>query len=319
MTKRFLAIIAITAIAGPAIWGELAVGSIRNPAALESPQATQTQPANKQQKKPSLISRIKSSLARFRPVAKKNAYLNQDSLADRRTIDEVFDEDMSDRLQARYNENVAPLERNALNPYRRASFWETERYEQSRKDLAQWTLKEIGKDQLKDFERRARRNSNAFNAVASVAASDLKVEAGKKEEPQSAMTEEERIARAHHMDAPAQEEEPSIPTRLKAKLNVIKARGQLTFSNPVVTTMVEGGAGSGENLAVEMNREFHSLEMRSKVRYGVDESVINFVVNKKITEEVSVDLDSHRWTGSKRGASGEKKRETAKVVYSISF
>ena len=317
MTKRFLAIIAISALAGPALWGDLAVGSVRQPAAVQSPVSVE-QPA-KEQKKPSFVSRIKSSLARFRPVKKKNAYLNQDSLADRRTIDEVFDEDMSERLEGRYKDTVAPLERTALNPYRRASFWETERYEQSRKDLAQWTLKEVGKAQLKEFERRARRNSGAFDAVASVAASDLKADANKKEDNGRALTEEERIARAHHMDEPAQEEEPSVPTRLKAKLNVIKARGQLTFSNPVVTTMVEGGAGSGENLAVEMNRNFHSLEMNSKVRYGLDESVINFVVNKKITEEVSVDLDSHRWTGSKRGASGEKKRETAKVVYSVSF
>lgn len=319
MTKKILAIIAVTAVAGPSLWGNLAVGSIRVPASLESPQAEQAQATAKEQKKPSLVSRLKSTFARFRPVAKTNPHLNQDSLADRRTIDEVFDEEMSDRLQARYDENVAPLERNALNPYRRASFWEMERYEQSRKDLAQWTLKEVGKDQLKDFERRARRNSGTFDAVASVAASDLKKDEGKKKEDNRYLTEEERIARAHQMGVPAKEEEPAVPTRLKAKLNVIKARGQLTFSNPVVTTMVEGGAGSGENLAVEMNRDFRSLEMNSKVRYGVDESVINFVVNKKITEEVSVDLNSQRWTGSKRGASGEKKRETAKVVYSISF
>jgi hypothetical protein len=319
MTKKFLAIIAVTAIAAPVLRGNLAAGSVRVPASLESPQAISA-PA-KEQKKPSLVSRIKASFARFRPVAKDNAYLNQDSLADRRTIDEVFDEDMSERLEQRYRENVAPFEREALNPYRRASWWEMERYEQSRKDLAQWTLKEVGKDQLKDFERRARRNSGAFDAVASVAASDLKAENGKKSKPSSdeRLSEEQRIARAHQMDAPAAEEEPSIPTRLRAKLNVIKARGQLTFSNPVVTTMVEGGAGSGDNLAVEMNREFHALEMNSKVRYGVDESVVNFVVNKKITEEVSVDLNSHRWTGSKRSGAGEKKRDTAKVVYSISF
>jgi hypothetical protein len=315
MTKKLLAIIAVFTLAGPALWGDLAVGSVRQPASQGMPSARESQPA---QKKPSLASRIKSGLARFRPVRKKDAYLNQESLADLRTIDEVFDEDMSERLEQRYKENVAPLERDAMSPYRRASFWETERYEQSRKDLANWALKEVGKDQLKDFERRARHNSGALNAVASVAASDLKVEAGKKEND-SALTQEQRIARAHRMDAPSTEEEPPVPTRLKAKLNVIKARGQLTFSNPVVTTMVEGGAGSGENLAVEMNRDFRSLEMNSKVRYGVDESVINFVVNKKITEEVSVDLDSYRWTGSKRSAWGEKKRETAKVVYSVSF
>lgn len=315
MTKKFLAVIVVSALAAPAIWGDLAVGSVRAPTSLESP-APQ---APAKAKKPSIISRLKSSLARFRPVEKENAYLNQDSLADRRTIDEVFDEDMSDRLHDEYNKNVAPLEHNALNPYRRASFWETERYEQSRKDLAQWTLKEVGKDQLKDLERRARRNSGAFDAVASVAASDLKADTSTKQENTQGLTEEQRIARAHHMDAPVAEEEPSIPTRLRAKLNVIKARGQLTFSNPVATTMVEGGAGSGENLAVEVNREFHSLEMNSKVRYGVDESVINFVVNKKITDEVSVDLNSRRWTGSKRGGAGEKKSEAARVVYSISF
>lgn len=316
MTKKFLAIIAVAAIAAPFLKGSQAVGSIRMPTSLESPQAA----PRKDQKKPSLVSRIKSSLARFRPVAQKDAYLNQDSLADRRTIDEVFDDGMSERLEARYKEAVAPLERDAVNPYRRASFWEMERYEQSRKDLAQWTLKEVGKDQLKDFERRARRNSGAFDAVASVTSTDLKADENKKQKSRSAgLTEEQRIARAHQMDAPVKEEEPSTPTGLRAKLNVIKARGQLTFSNPVVTTMVEGGAGSGENLAVEMNRDFHALEMNSKVRYGVDESVVNFVVNKKLTEEVSVDLNSQRWTGSKRGSAGEKKRDTAKVVYSISF
>src|SRR5690606_20145872 len=89
------------------------------------------------------------------------------------------------------------------------------------------------------------------------------------------LTEEERIARAHRLERSGveEEEEEVIPTRLKAKLNLLKTQGQLTFTNPVVTTSVEAKAGSGDNLSVELNRGFSELEMHSRVRYAVDQSL----------------------------------------------
>ncbi len=304
--------------------GQTAVGSISQPPALEKPAVTPVavKPAKPSPSTPGLLAKLSNRWARFRPVAKKEdpRWENIDQvMATNKTLNQkIFDEDMSARMRERYYGTVSPIEKEVLNPYRRSNTWERQRYEESRKELASWTLKEVGRAQLKDFVQRRKKDSAALGVVAATTGMQ---DDPKDSKAEARLTEEERIARAHRADFSSltKEEEEVIPTRLRAKLNVLKTQGQLTFSNPIVTTSVEARAGSGENLAVELNREFKKLEMKSKVRYGVDESLLVLNVNKKITEQVSLDLNSERWGGSKRSNLGEKSRDTAKVTYSVSF
>lgn len=328
-TKAITAVL-ITTLVAPAIFGgNPAVGSVSPPStkALERPEAPakalfkapSVKHIEKKSEKKSLLRKFREKWARFRPVNKKRSEDREWAQADRilhskTTIEEIFDKDMSRRLHERYEGSVRPFEQEALSPYHRASNWKMQRYEESRKALAEWTMKEVGRDQLKDFVRRRRDHSEVLSTVATGAGNPA-------EEESRQITEEERIARAHRIDRPvlANEEEEVIPTKLRARLNLLKAQGQFTFVNPVVTTSVEAKAGAGENLAVVLNRDFKELEMNSRLRYGVDQSLVVLNVNKRITNEVSVDLLSERWTGSQRGSVGEKSKDTAKVLYSVSF
>jgi hypothetical protein len=316
MRNKVMAAIVVTGIAAHAIFGGLpAVGSIRQPSSVSAepfgPVAPAAPSAESPEKRASVIQKLRQRWAKFRPV-NRGDQAGWDRagavLSSKSTIDKIFDKEMSLKLQSRYQGAVLPFEREVTNPVRWASPWENRRYEQSRKDLAEWTVKEVGKHQLKDFIRRQKSESGALSVAAS--ASGVQDDEKKASPRASAFAADGTLI---------PQEEEIIPTRLRAKLNLLKTRGQLTFSNPVVTTSVEAKAGSGENLAVELNRDFRQLEMISKVRYGVDESLLILNVNKRITDEVSVDLNSERWTGSKRGSVGEKSKDTAKVLYSVSF
>jgi hypothetical protein len=324
MKQRALAAVLIVTITGSAVLsGERAVGSVSQPvvAAPQAPAAPRelvaTKIANAKQKVKKSMAAVTSRFANLRPQPRKSQWDQaEEFLSQKTTNEEIFDEEMSNRMRAQYQGAVLPFENAVNNPTRRASSWEIQRYEQSRKDLANWTMKEVGRAQLKEFIQRSRKNSAAISAVAATATGTT-FESG----APSNLTAEEKIARAHRIDQVqmVEQEEEVIPTRLRAKLNLLKAQGNFTFTNPIVTTSIEARAGSGEKLAVELNRDFRSIEMNSKVRYAVDQSHVRFNVNKKITKEVSVDLNSERWTGSKRGASGEKSNGSAKVLYSVSF
>ena len=138
---------------------------------------------------------------------------------------------------------------------------------------------------------------------------------GDKDEP--SMTAKEKAARAHRRDLPPlAAEEERVPTRLKTKINVVKQQGALVFQNPIAIATVNG---SKDDVTANINREFRKLTLKSAVNYGMKDSVLNFNVSKKITEQVSLDLDHYSYTGGKKGTSGEKTKEQAKVNYNLSF
>lgn len=323
-------IITVATIAGYAAYSfapeQSAVGSVRAPAAyLESPfsdRLVEARPSNGAQKKKTLLSKIKDRWSKLRPVAKTNNMEFSPVYSSKSTIEELFDEEFTAKMKGAHAAMVVPVEKEALNPYRRSSHWEMQRYEDSRKALAEWTMKELGRDQLKEFIRMRKKDSAALGVVAATTGVEEVGQTQASNDIESlpaGLTEQERLARAHAYTPASEREEEIIPTRLRARLNVLKTQGQVTFVNPVVTTSVEARAGAGENLSVEMKRNFKKLELNSHLRYAVDQSHLVLNVNKKITDEVSLDLNSERWTGSKRGDSGEKSKGTARVTYSISF
>ncbi|MCO5143675.1 MAG: hypothetical protein M9962_11350 [Oligoflexia bacterium] len=272
--------------------------------------------------KPTWIGRI---FAKLRP--KKNQ-LNIDfneaerMLSEPSWVEEVYaNNDFESRMRGRYAGTVGSMESIVHNPLRRASKEEILRYDENRRDMANWTYKEVLNDQVKLFFKRGDSTSGAMQvltAVKSVTSSEKEEDANSNEK----LTEEERIARAHRADLVAHsqdEEEPVVPTRIRAKMNLIKKKGQLVFSNPLATTSVNVQAGSGENLIVEMQRDFRKLSMNSKLKYAVDESLIDFELKKKITDEISLNLNSLRYTDNKKLPHGKKSSETAGLLYSVSF
>jgi hypothetical protein len=315
--KTIITLIAVTGFAAHSFAPEQnAIGSIRGPA------SELANPSKEKISKPkALLAKLKDKWSRFKPTAKNSNLELAPVYSSKTTIEELFNPEFTERLKSEHAATVVPYEKEALNPFRRSSHWEMQRYEESRKALAQWTMKELGRDQLKEFIRSRKRNSEALSIIAGTTGVEIEEEKSANINPKYMdpnLTEKERIAMAHAY-TPASEVEEIIPTRLRAKLNILKTQGQLTFMNPIVITSLQAKAGSGENISVEMKRDFKKLELNSHLRYAVDQSHIVFNVNKKITDEVSLDLNSERWTGSKRGDAGEKSKGTAKVVYSLSF
>lgn len=327
MRKVCLTLVACTLVI-PLLAGESAIGSARVPsAALAGPSDPTVIPRNAAEAlkpKATFFSQVKARFSRFRPAWKQNAIPldgTEDVLRDKSLLDKIYTQDMNRRMRDKYREVVEPYEDMIESPTRPARHADMARYYDGQRDMVRWAMKEIGQGQLKDFLRRADKGSGAMQVITTVremnGSTDKEREEERKREDKK-LTEAERIARAHRRDYnPKPEEE--IPTRLRTRLNVLKGKGALTLQNPIVTAMVEGGAGGGDNLSVELNREFKKLELYSKARYVVDNSVVTFNVQKKITPEISVDLYSERWTGEKRGDSGEKAKDQAKVTYSLAF
>lgn len=262
------------------------------------------------------------SFRKFRPVEKREEVDFDEAervLSHKSFIENVYDKEMSRRFHDQYRSEVLPFEQKATNPYRRARSWEMEAYDQKREELAKWGAREVMNDQLKEFLRGGDKNSAPMQVINTM----KEVSGGGPEDPaEKKLTPEERAVRAHRMDLPilTTADEEKIPTKLKTKLNLLRGRGQLAFYNPIVTTTLNLKAGRGDdNFVVEMNRDFRKITLNSSLRYEVDRSLMNFNLNKKITDRISLDMAHRQYTGSKRGERGEKSAETAKLMYSVGF
>lgn len=329
MRHAMLNSLVITAILAGIVPGHGALGSVQSPSSLQAPAPAAVKPgekvkadaaenARRRRAPSSFFSQIKQEiLAKFRPVDRGHNinFTEAESLLmqSKTTQEKVFNEDFEAKMRQKYLEQVKPFEAAALNPIWRPRYWEVQRYEDSRKGLARWTAREILDDQLHDFIK----GGDSSSAPIRVLETARELSGGGRDESEPKLTEEQKIARAHRLDLPAAKEEArSEPVRLKTKINVLKQQGSIVFQNPVATTSVNG---STDEINVNMNKSFPKLTLNSQANYVVKGQMLNVSLNKKITDKVSLALDHYSWTGSKRGASGEKSMERARVSYSVSF
>ncbi len=331
MTRAKLAILSILAVFTGFLPGDRALGGV--PASIsDTPLQPPVQPKKLSPARPlktqritrrisSYESRIRQEvLAKLRPVEQHDGGIDFDSaqktLTSTKTIQEkIFGSDFEKKMRTQYSAKVTPFEQTANDPVWRARSWEVARYEDGRKDLAKWTTREVIDDQLKEFFN----GGDSSSAPMQVLAAARTLSGGDDSAPAAGpvLTPEQKIARAHRTDLPpVKQEEEQIPLKLRTKINVIKAQGSIVFSNPVATTSVNGDR---DDVSIGMNREFRKLALRSNLSYAVVQECLNLNVNKKITERVSLDLDHATYTGDKRGSTGEKNREQARVNYSLSF
>lgn len=262
--------------------------------------------------------KTKRVFSALRPVERKDE-LPQDpgavALLSRRTIDDIYTEEMKRSVESQYKGMVAQDEAIASSPYRRARTWELEAYDNKREKMAQWTAKEVLSERIKNLFRGADKDSSAMKVIRTAQT----LTGGEEEPVHQKMSEKEKLARAHRKDlSDADQAEEEIPTRLKTRMNLIKANGQINFSNPVVMMSANVDAKAKDKVSVNLDKDFKKLAMKSNLNYGVNQKVLSFNVNKKITDQISLDMNSQRYT---QGAAenGEKSVESARVTYSLSF
>ncbi|MGZ3694917.1 MAG: hypothetical protein ACXWQO_12120 [Bdellovibrionota bacterium] len=318
-SRPILALLALS-VSGGLLYGWNACGQVEAPF-FRVPAATETPQVKKKKAKPS-AALAGSNTFNFRPVDRAEG-LNFDEaervLSRKSFLEEVYDKDMEQNFRDHYRNEVEPYEKTANNPLRRARSWEMKDYDDKRSDMAKWASREIINDQIKEFFRHGDKNAAPMQVMGTL--KDLSNGGAEKAEDKP-LTPEEKLARAHRQDLPqvTKVEEEKIPTKLKTKLNIMRRTGTLLFTNPIVTTTVNVKSGNrDDNVVVEMNREFHQLTLNSRLRYEVDRSIMNFNLNKKITDRISLDMEHMQWTGSQRSDTGEKKNETAKLLYSVGF
>jgi hypothetical protein len=262
-----------------------------------------------------------TSLQRLRPV-QKNEPVNFDDaerfLSDKTALEKIYDKDMEQRFRNEYRDRVLPNEKLVTNPYRRARSWEMAAYDQKRNEMARWAAKEVVNDQVKEYFSHSDKNAAPLKIMHTM--KELSGEGDDKAEEK--LTPAEKAARAHRRDLPVKTvaEEQDTPTKLKTKLNVINRRGQLLFTNPIATTSLNVKAGRGDdNFVLEMAKEFRKLDLASHFKYAIDQQLMTLNLRQRITNEVSLNVDSEHHTGQKRGDQGEKSRETAQLLYNVSF
>jgi hypothetical protein len=293
--------------------GQVAPPFMRIPAAVEKPIIV-AMPKKKQ-------AVLAESTFNLRPVERSEAVDFDEAqrvLSRKSFLEEVYNKDMEQNFRDHYRNEVEPYEKTANNPYRRARSWEMKSYDDKRSDMAKWASREIINDQVKDLFRHGDKNAAPMQVMGAL--KDLSNGGSSDEEKK--LTPEEAAARAHRQDLPkvTKAEEDTIPTKLKTKLNILRRSGTLLFTNPIMTTTVNLKATNGDDkVVVEMNRAFHQITLNSSLRYQVDRSLMNFNLNKRITDRISLDMEHMQFTGAKRGDSGEKASETAKLLYSVGF
>lgn len=327
MQRAMLAALLIVALGIGMLPGSGALGSVERPSYLQAaspearPAAAPAVPAGEvsaQRRKPSsFYARVQREiLAKLRPVDKGHNINFSEAealLHSKTTIEKVFNENFEQKLRNQYLGHVAPHEAIALNPIWRARHWEMQRYDASREAVAKWAAREVLDDQLHEFIKNSDRSSAPIQVLET--AQELSGN-GRDKGAEPKLTKEEKLARAHRRDLPQEQKEERVPTKLKAKINVIKQHGSLVLQNPVAETTV---SGSSDEINVNMNKQFPKITLSSAANYVVKGQMFNLNLTKKITDQVSLALDHYSWSGSKRGSSGEKSKEQARVNYSVSF
>jgi hypothetical protein len=251
----------------------------------------------------------------FRPIARADL-LESSVQQSKTTVEQIFNREFTKRMLSHYQSSVQPHEKRAMDPYRRASKHEMQQYFDSRRGMARWTAKEALNTQLKEFFRKSNRDSAPMQVLS------VFKDIGQHDQQEAQkLSPEQKIARAHRLDLPKQEEEDVIPTRLRTKLNLIYGRGQLNFQNPIVQTAVNVDvSGPNESLTLDMNKDFKKLTLRTRASYGVEKKLLTFNLNKKITDKIYLDLDSARRTGGGNSSESTARRnESARLTYSVSF
>ncbi|MGE3260505.1 MAG: hypothetical protein AB7K68_01890 [Bacteriovoracia bacterium] len=317
MSRPIIALVSLS-VAGGLLYGWNASGQVpepffRVPASPAKVVSTNTASTREQSLK---------SFQSLRPVDRSNEVDFDEAervLSRKSFLEEVYDKDMEQNFRDHYRSEVEPFEKTANNPYRRARSWEMKDYDSKRAEMAKWASREVLNDQIKDFFRKGDKNAAPMQVMGTL--KDLS-NGGAEDADERKLTPEEKIARAHRKDLPqiTRAEEEKIPTKFKTKLNILRRSGTLLFTNPLVNTAINLKAGNrDDNMVVEMNRDFHQLTLSSRLKYEVDRSLMNFNLNKRITDRISLNMEHMQFTGAKRGDSGEKASETAKLLYSVGF
>ncbi len=268
--------------------------------------------------------------AKFRPDNHLKNYSAEEAALKKTFFSDLFNKDLSRDMRGRYQEVVAPYEAKINSPYRQAQVWERAKDNENRHNMASWTAKEVLDRKLKDLFRNADHSSSAMQVISAVrtvtggnpddfnqqplGSSGSSGAPAKRGKP---LTQEQKIALAHQLPPPPPEEK--IPTKLKTRINVIQKKGSLYFTNPIVITEMNLDMTDTDKLTFKLAKDFRALKMRSNAEYGIRRKILKFNLNKTITDRISLDLDTHRYTGSEKSPSGKNSQESARLNYSVSF
>ncbi len=235
------------------------------------------------------------------------------------TLDDLYTKDVTNNLRSKYQAEVVPVEKSVESPYRRARTWEVDRYNQNREELAKYTAKEVLSQRLKTIFNGADKSSGAMKvaqSVKNVMAADM---SAKEEEPvRPKSVQSSSIAPAA---SAAPQEEPAIPTRVKTKFNLVHGRGQVRFTNPIVTTSVnlDVSKKASNKVVVNLDKKIKPLDLESNVNYAAGQKVVAVNLKKAITSEISADVQSAHHTGDGQFVNGAKSQESVRMTYSVSF
>ncbi|NUM87622.1 MAG: hypothetical protein HUU37_00320 [Bdellovibrionales bacterium] len=232
------------------------------------------------------------------------------------SLDDLYTKDVTNNIRSKYQAEVAPAERSVESPYRRARPWEVDRYNQNREELAKFTTKEVLSQRLKTIFNGADKTSGAMKvaqSVKNVMAADMKEE----EQPPKAPKKAPMVSSS----ASARAEEAPIPTRLKTKFNFVHGRGQVRFTNPIVSTSVnlDVSGKAADKVIVNLDKKIKPLDMESSVNYAATKKVVAVNLKKAITKEISADVQSAHQAGDGQFTNGAKSQESVRMTYSVSF
>ncbi len=333
-----LALLALVLFAYGLIHGAPEVPSFdRSPASfVDGYQVTQRENSAEavEAQKQSTFNRFKKWLAhrnfsKFRPVQSKDEFRYVQAMPEKTMIEEIYSPAKTREMQAKYNASMGPLEQKMNNPYRMARQNEVEQFNTQNQELANWTAKEALNEKLRMLLSGADKDSapiQVFQAVHSVS------NIGGDDKPASASNKTSAGTTPNANPVvltEAAKKEESIPTRLKAKMNLIAGRAQLLFSNPVANTTFNVDArqrpaqdnelSTADRAVVGVNKDIQILKMKSDIKYGLERKVLEFNVSQPITDTISCNLTSQKFTNDQRNAAGVKSQESVNMVYSIHF
>ena len=285
---------------------------------------------------PKLILKQQSKvMEKFSPVDNAVVYsktsFDSKLVGEKSTLEKIYTPEFTRQMQEHYQANVAPQEKIATDPFHHVAPWEEQAYEDQRRDMARWTARQALNDRINNLFSKADPNSGAMRIMHAVKSLNGEDDVGAPKKTAASDAAKGTDANAAPV-ATSQAMASEIPTKVKAKLNVLKGQGQVNFSNPVVITSLNVDVNSAirnsttqtltaadDPVRLDMSKEFKSIDLSSGLQYGFEKQVASFNVTKKLSDHISCVASSDQYTGEQRNADGTKGQQILRMNYSLSF
>lgn len=260
---------------------------------------------------------------------------------DKSFIQSVYNKNWSNQLRQQYKQMLESDDIDRTHGYNSRA--ESRRYLETNARMANWTRTRILNERIPElllqnldhesgfvqFFRAIRKvlGSSSLGAIFERRRPEHLYQSESKAVDTSMMSQKEKIKYYNSLHPVRKKQE--IETRLRAKWNLLKTRGNLRLQNAVLDTQFDVNFQANKNLpshlgqedmmTVRMKRNIELVNVDSQLNYGLTNKIVRVELSKQITEQIAADAFAARATAGMLHTGATTSDNAVRLRYNISF